>query len=143
MLQEHETKQDGMFTKNKKSISDLISGHQALLKQRLEKLCNSLTSVKTDVEELKESLSFTQNDIGQRFLNINEKEQSLGKEVISTKEDVGVIQTTEPTWALEIRRKLVDIEDRSRRNNLQILLGTKENLRESWEECEKNIYDLL
>ena len=63
--------------------------------------------VKTDIEELKESLLFS---------NINERVQSLKKKVISEKEDVGILQTTEPTWALEIRRKLVDLEDRSRKN---------------------------
>ena len=115
MLQEHETKQERMFTKHKKSVLDPISGHQALLKQRLDLLFDSLTSVKTDVEELKESLSFTQNDIGQRFPNINEKVQSMERELSSTKEDVRVIQTTEPIWALEIRRKFVDLEDRSRK----------------------------
>ena len=31
MLQEHETKQEGMFTKHEKLIVDVISGHQALL----------------------------------------------------------------------------------------------------------------
>ena len=98
--------------------------------------------MKTDIEELKESLSFTQNDIDQRFSNINEKVQGLKKEFSSTKEDVRVIQTTEPTWALEIRRKLVDLEDRSRRNNLR-LLGIKKDPRESWEECENKFYDLL
>ena len=118
MLQEHETKQEGMFTKHQKSALDLISGHQALLNQRLDQLCDSLTSVKTDIEKLKESLSFNQNDIDQRFSNINEKVQSLEKELSSTKKDVRVIQTTEPTWALELRRKLVDLEDRSRRSNL-------------------------
>ena len=56
-----------MFTKREKSILDLMSGHQASLKQRLNQLCNSLTSVKTDAEKLNESLSFTQNDIDQRF----------------------------------------------------------------------------
>ena len=142
MLQEHEAKQERMFTKHEKSVLDLISGHQALLKQRLDQLCGSLTSVKTDVEELKESLSFTQNDIDQRFSNINEKVQSLEKELSSTKEDVRVIQMTEPTGTLEMRRKLVDLEDRSRRNNLRIL-GIKEDPRESWEECENKIYDLL
>ena len=88
-------------------VFDLISGHQALLKKRLDQLCVSLTSVKTDIEELKESLSFTQNDIDQRFPNIKSLEsgvQSLEKELILTKEDVGVIQTTEPTWTLETRR---------------------------------------
>ena len=131
-----------MFTKHEKLVLDLISGYQALLKQRLEHLCDSLTSVKTDVEELKESLSFTKNDIDQKFSNINEKVQGLEKELSSTKENVCVIQTTEPTWALEICRKLVDLEDRSGRNNLRIL-DIKKDPRESWEECESKIYDLL
>ena len=58
------------------------------------------------------------------------KVQILEKELSSTKEDVRVIQTTEPTRELEIRRKLVDLEDRSRRNNLRIL-GIKKDSRES------------
>ena len=85
------------LAKHKKLVLDLISGHQALLKQRLDQLCNNLTSVKADVEEPKESLSFTQNDIDQRFSNIDEKVQSLEKELSLTKENVVVIQTTEPT----------------------------------------------
>ena len=107
MLQEHKTKQEGMFTKHEKLVLDLISGHQALLKQRLDQLCDSLTSVKTDVKKLKKSLSFTQSDIDQRFLNMNEKVQNLEKELISTKEDAAVIQTTQPTWTLEICRKRI------------------------------------
>ena len=91
--------------------------------------------MKRDVEKLKESLSFTQNDVDQRFSNIGDKIQSLEKELILAKDEVGVIQTTKPTWELEIRRKLVDLKDRSRRNNLQIL-GIKEDPRESWKECE-------
>ena len=79
MLQEHKTKQEGMFTKHEKLVLDLISGHQALLKQRLDQLCDSLTLVQIDVEELKESLSFTQNDIDQRFSNINGKSTASGK----------------------------------------------------------------
>ena len=47
MLQEHETKQEGVFTKHKKLVLDLISGHQALLKESLDQQCDSLTSVKT------------------------------------------------------------------------------------------------
>ena len=99
-------------------LLNLISGHQTLLKQKLDQLCDSLTSVKADVEELKESLIFTQNDIDQSFSNLEEKVQGLEKELSSTKVGVSVIQTTEPTWALEIRRKLMDLEYTSRRNNL-------------------------
>ena len=90
-LQELETKQEEMFTEYKKSVLDLISGHQALLKQSLDQLCNILTSITSVL------LSFTQNDIDQRFSNMNEKVQSLEKELSSTKEDLGVIQMIEPT----------------------------------------------
>ena len=68
--------------------------------------------------------------------------QGLEKELISTKENVGVTQATEPTWALEIRRKLVDLEDRSKRKNLRIL-GIKKDPKKSWEEGKNKIYDLL
>ena len=64
MLQEHETKQEGMFTKHKKSVLDLISGHQTLLKKKLDQQCDSLISVKTDFEE---SPSFTQKHKDQKF----------------------------------------------------------------------------
>ena len=43
MLQERETKQERMFTKHEKLVLDLILGHQELLKQRLDQLCDSLT----------------------------------------------------------------------------------------------------
>ena len=44
MLQEHETKQEGMFTNHEKLVLDLISGHQTLLKQRLDQLWQSYFS---------------------------------------------------------------------------------------------------
>ena len=70
-----------MFTKHKKIGIRPDIRTSALPKQRLDQLCDNLTSVKIDVEELKESLSFTQNDIDLRFSNINEKVQSLEKEL--------------------------------------------------------------
>ena len=74
MLQEHETKEEGRnFTKHEISVLGLISGHQALLKERPDQQCDSLTLVKTDVEDFKESPSFTQKHINQRFFNTNEK----------------------------------------------------------------------
>ena len=97
--------------------------------------------MKTDVEEHKESLSFTQNNIEERFWNIYQKVQSLEKELISKKEGVGVIQTIEQTWALKVHRKLMDLEERSRKNSLRIL-NAKEDPRETWEECENKIYNM-
>ena len=43
---------------------------------------------------------------------------------------------------MEFCRKFVDLNDRSRRNNLQIL-RVKEDPRESCEECKNKIFDLL
>ena len=71
-LPEHETKQEGIFTKHEKLVLDLISGHQALLKRRFDQLCDSLTSVKPGIEKLKESLRFIQDDKDQSFPNISE-----------------------------------------------------------------------
>ena len=42
MLQEHESKQERILTKHEKLVLDLMSGHQGLLKERLDKLCDSL-----------------------------------------------------------------------------------------------------
>ena len=130
-----------MFIKHEKLVLDLISEHQVLLKQRLDQLCYSLTSVKT-VEEPKESATFTQKNIYQRFSNINDKVQSLENKLTSTKEEVDAVQTAKPTWALDLQRKLVDLEDKSRGHNLR-RLGIKEDSRESWGECENMNYDLL
>ena len=62
----------------------------------------------------------------------------MERNLFSLKKDIEVIQTTKPSWAIEIENKLVDLEDRSRRNNLRIN-GIKEGKNETWEECEKRV----
>ena len=63
--------QEGMLKRHKKLVLDLTSGHKVLLNHRLDQVFDGLTLVKTDVEEPKEILSFTQDDIDQRFYNIS------------------------------------------------------------------------
>ena len=60
----------------------------------------------------------------------------MERNLCSLKKDIEVIQTTKPSWATEIGNKLVDPEDRSRRNNLRIN-GIKEGKSETWEESEE------
>ena len=110
MLQEHESKKEGILTKHEKLVLKPDIRTSSITEAKPWLTMRQSYLVKTDIEELKESLLFS---------NINEKVQSLKKKVISEKEDIGVVQTTEPTWALEIRRKLVDLEDRSRKNNCE------------------------
>ena len=49
------------------------------------------------------------------------------------------MQTAEVTWILEIPRKSLGLEDRSRRKNLRII-GIKEDSGESRKECENKIH---
>ena len=62
----------------------------------------------------------------------------MERNLISLKKDIEVIQTTKPSWAIEIENKLVDLEDRSKRNNLRIN-GIKEVKNETWEEFEERV----
>ena len=62
----------------------------------------------------------------------------MEKNLFSLKKDIDIIQTTKPSWAIDIENKLVDLEDRYKRNNLRIS-GIKEGKNETWEECEERV----
>ena len=103
-------KQEEMF---RSWIMQLISGNTTLTNQRLD-------SLSKEIADLKESLEFTQEETEEKFSKLNEKITSMERNLFSLKKDIEVIQTTKPSWAIEIENKLVDLEDRSRRNNLRI-----------------------
>ena len=139
MLKEHEAsivqKNQEMFHKQEQSILALISGNNSQTNQRLDNLSK-------DINNLKESLEFSQNRYDEKFKNIGDKIQKLEEKINLIMEELHVIQTTKPSWAIETDAKLVDLEDRSRRNNLKFA-EIKRHENESWEDCENKIYDLL
>ena len=124
-------KQEEMFRSHENSIMQLISGNTTLTNQRLDNLSK-------EIADLKESLEFTQEETEEKLNKLNEKITTMEKNLFSLKKDIEVIQTTKPSWAIEIENKLVDLEDRSRRNNLRIN-GIKEGKNETWEECEERV----
>ena len=124
-------KQEEIFRSHENGIMQLISGNTTLTSQRLDNLCK-------EIADLKESLEFTQEETEEKFNKLNEKITTMEKNLFSLKKDIEVIQTTKPSWAIEIENKLVDLEDRSRRNNLRIN-GIKEGKSETWEECEERL----
>ena len=117
-----------MFHKQEQSILALISGNNSLTNQRLDNLSK-------DINDLKESLEFSQNEYDDKFKNMGDKIQKLGEKINLMKEGLHIIQTTKPSWAIETDAKLIDLEDRSRQNNLRFE-EIKEHENESWEDCE-------
>ena len=91
---------------------------------------------------MKEGLEFSQNEYDDKFKNLGDKVQKLEQEINLMKKELHVIQTTKPSWEIEADAKLVDLDARSRLNNLRFE-GIKEHGNESWEDCENKTYDLL
>ena len=139
MLKEHETSivQENleMFHKQVQTILALISGNNSLTNQLLDNLSKN-------INDLKESLELSQNEYDDKFKNVGDKIRKLQEEINLMKEELHFIQTTKPSWAIETDAKLIDLNDRSRRNSLRFE-GIKEHENESWEDSENKIYDLL
>ena len=116
ILKEHEVsivqKNQEMFHKQEQFILALISGNNSLTNQRLDNLSK-------DINDLKESLEFSKNEYDDKFKNTGDKIQKLEEKINLMKDELHVIQTTKPSWAIKIDTKLIDLEDRSRRNNLR------------------------
>ena len=117
-------KQEEMFRSHENSIMRLISGNTTLTNQRLDNLSK-------EIADMKESLEFTQEETEGKFSTLNER-------LFSLKKDIDIIQTTKPSWAIVIENKLVDLEDRYRRNSLRIH-GIKEGKNETWKGCEERV----
>ena len=95
MLKKHEAsivqKNQEMFHRQEQSIPVLISGNNSLTNQRLDNLSK-------DINDLKESLEFSQNKSDDKFRNMGDKIQKLEQKM---KEELDVIQTTKPSWTIE------------------------------------------
>ena len=95
MLKKHEAsivqKNQEMFHRQEQSILVLISGNNSLMNQRLDNLSKG-------INDLKESLEFSQNKSDDKFRNMGDKIQKLEQKM---KEELDVIQTTKPSWTIE------------------------------------------
>ena len=82
------------------------------------------------MNDLKKSIEFTDNELEEKVQDIKEKAEHLDERIREIYE-----------WQLDpeyVHNKLVELEDRSRRNNLSID-GIKEKVGESWEDCEAEV----
>ena len=93
--------------------------------------------MKTEVEELKESLSFTQNNIDQSFSNKIEKVHSPEKELTSTNEDVD--ESPRESWK-ECENKIYDLlKEKMEMNTSNVSIGRVHRVREKSKDEERAI----
>ena len=100
-----------------------------------------IKGLKNEVNESKKSMEFTQNDLKERVNNVEEnmcKVKEDLKEIYEYQIDPGYVNDS----LTDIRNKLTELEDRSRKNNIQIGRIAEEP-GETWEECEGKVQHLL
>ena len=118
------------FKKQKQNLAKIISGN-------LEITMRESKSLKNEVNKLKKSMEFTQNDQEETVNNVVEN-------MYKVKEDVKEIYEYQfdPVYMndslTEIINKWTELEDRLRRNNVGID-GIAEEPGETWEKCDRKV----
>jgi len=116
-----------MFKKHEDNMLKIIAANHQLENQRIDKLFNEMNG-------LKESLEFTQSHTEEKLETANGEIKKLQEEIKELKEI--------PRWGDDLRKRVVEQEDRSRRNNLRFE-GIAESPNETWDECAANLYKFL
>ena len=94
--------------------------------------------LREEINDVKKSIEFTKNVYGEKVArNVCKLQGRFNK----AEEDVTYVNYYIKD-AENIGNKLVEAEDRSRRNNIRIV-GIKEHNKESWEECERRVHSML
>ena len=127
---ELEKERKEMFENLQKIITKLISDNNVLINQRLDTISN-------DINELKASIELTDNVVKNQAKDIKEL-KTKSKIIINNQASINNLEKS----ASSINEKLIDLENRSRRNNLRID-GIPEHVNETWKDCEEKVKVLL
>lgn len=122
----------------RKVVKEELLNHEIKIKELIDtnvKHTNErLDQLSSDINDLKESLEFTEQDIDNKLVKVENELKDLKTDVKAIENDL--------LNADEVSDKLVELEDRSRRNNLRID-GIEESPDETWETCENKIKDVI
>nr|XP_047125257.1 uncharacterized protein LOC124807423 [Hydra vulgaris] len=135
-----------LLKEQEKNFAKITSANMKIFTERLDKLELDLSTnkiktsnIEKDVEEIKESLNFQEELTKQKIAEINKRTESEIKHLYEQKR----FESIKETNAIKnISEKLVDLENRSRRNNLRIE-GVNELPGETWNDCEKIVKDIF
>ena len=100
----------------RKIVKDELASHQLAIKEMINdniKVTNDrLDRISQDVTDLKQSLEFTQEQMKEEINKIKKDLKDLDKNINEVQQDL-----LDPKY---VSSKLIELEDRSRRNNLRI-----------------------
>ena len=119
------------FTKQEVKITNLINSNFQTTMAKIKKSQYDIKDLKKEINDFKTSLEFTESELQEKIEHSEERHESVCKQVDEIYEYQNEI---DPEY---INNKLIDLEDRSRRNNLRIY-GITETNDESWEKCEEH-----
>ena len=122
------------FVKQQQQVSKTIENNLVITKQETGKLPE-------EINDLKKGTEFTENVLEEKVAKVEQNVCELQGKLKKVEEDVTYMNDCIED-AEKIHNKLVQLQDRSRRNNIRID-GIKERNRESWEECERRVHSIL
>ena len=114
------------FEKQQKNLLNLIS-------ENLDTTMIEIKNAQSDINELKASLEHEETVL-------EEKVAKAGKKVEKLQEQINKLwdYQVHPERLEFAERKIVELEDRSKRNNL-LINGITEEENETWDECEQEV----
>ncbi|XP_065668151.1 uncharacterized protein LOC136088374 [Hydra vulgaris] len=129
-----------LLKEQESNFAKITCANMKIITERLEKIESDLNKDKIkikgmlkDISELKESIDF-QEEISMKRISETNKRIDEVKKLYNEKTLLD--SNNESNFLKDIKKKLVDLENRSRRNNLRID-GVKELPDESWEDSTK------
>ena len=115
------------FADHEKKFSEILKSHLETTNQRLNEISG-------EVLELTKSLEFTQGEVKEEITCIKDDLNQVKMDLQELGEDV-----LDPDY---VTNKLIELEDRSRRNNIRID-GIEDDQNETWDSCEEKVQKLI
>ena len=119
-----------LFEEHESIIAKLISDDNVMINERLD-------NIMRDVDDLKTSIQFTQlktDENSNRIKDIDTKLKLVQKKNVFLKQQISEIE--------KAKEKIIDLENRSRRNNIRID-SIRESEGETWNDSEEKVKKLL
>ena len=125
-------------------VKELLQMHENTLlnmfNSSIDRLDKKINILKEDNSTIKQKLADFRESVQYHSYNVDEINKKL-QDIDSRVEEIKLDEITED-FVTKTKKKLADLEDRSRRNNLRFN-GFKEETNETWEESESMITDFV